>query len=88
MIILALGYLIPLYLIFNLLKKVESLTDQLENLNQEAQDIYEVINKTYTEMKSIDAKGGFQADDEVGSIFKGLKEVIFNLRSLYGSTND
>ena len=39
-------------------------------------------------MKSIDAKGGFQADDEVGSIFKGLKEVIFNLRSLYGSTND
>jgi tetrahydromethanopterin S-methyltransferase subunit B len=71
MIILALGYLIPLYLIFNLLKKVESLTDQLENLNQEAQDIYEVINKTYTEMKSIDSK-----------------EVIFNLRSLYGSTND
>ena len=88
MIYLALGYLLPLYVIFNLLRKVETLTEQVENLSQESQDIYEAINKTYTEMKVIDTKGGFEADDEVGTIFKDLKEVIFKLKDLYGNTDE
>ena len=88
MIYLALGYLLPFYIIFNLLRKVEKLTEQTEALFEESQEIYEAINKTYNEMKVIDSKGGFEADDEVGTIFKDLKEVIFKLRGLYGTVDE
>ena len=88
MIYLALGYLLPFYIIFNLLRKVEKLTEQTEALFEESQEIYEAINKTYNEMKVIDSKGGFEADDEVGTIFKNLNEVIFKLRGLYGTGDE
>ena len=88
MIYLALGYLLPFYIIFNLLRKVEKLTEQTEALFEESQEIYEAINKTYNEMKVIDSKGGFEADDEVGSIFKNLKDVIEKLENRYGTINE
>tara|TARA_R110001599_G_scaffold67850_1_gene191304 strand:+ start:9320 stop:9586 length:267 start_codon:yes stop_codon:yes gene_type:complete len=88
MIYLALGYLLPLYIIFNLLRKVENLTEQTEKANADISQIYQDLNTTFSEMKVIDAKGGFEADDEVGTTFKNLKEVIDQLEVKYGINND
>ena len=88
MIYLALGYLLPLYIIFNLLRKVENLTEQTERANADISQIYQDLNTTFSEMKVIDAKGGFEADDEVGTTFKNLKEVIDQLEVKYGINND
>ena len=88
MIYLALGYLLPLYVILNLLRKVESLTEQVEEANQDVEKLYSDISTAYSEMRVIDAKGGFEADDEVGSIFKNLKEVIEELENRYGTINE
>ena len=88
MIYLALGYLLPLYVILNLLRKVESLTEQVEEANQDVEKLYSDISTAYSEMKVIDAKGGFEADDEVGSIFKNLKDVIEKLENRYGTINE
>jgi hypothetical protein len=88
MIYLALGYLLPLYIIFNLLRKVENLTEQTEKTNADISQIYQDLNTTFSEMKVIDAKGGFEADDEVGTTFKNLKEVIDQLEVKYGINND
>tara|TARA_R110002012_G_scaffold308818_2_gene515467 strand:+ start:384 stop:653 length:270 start_codon:yes stop_codon:yes gene_type:complete len=88
MIYLALGYLLPFYVIFNLLRKVEKTTEQFEEASKDIQDVYSEINKAYSEMKVIDSKGGFQADDEVGTIFQNLKEVIYMLGDRYGSDDE
>ena len=57
------------YGIWNLLKKLERLEDMLnENLNT-----YSAIIRV---MREIDSTGAFESDDEVGSIFKDLKNLI------------
>ena len=57
------------YGIWNLLKKLERYEDMLiENLNT-----YTSIVKT---MKEIDSTGAFESDDEVGSTFTDLKNLI------------
>lgn len=88
MIYLALGYLLPFYVIFNLLMKVEKITEQLEESGKDIQNVYSELDKAYSEMKVIDSKGGFQADDEVGTIFQSLKEVIYTLGNKYGIDNE
>ena len=30
-------------------------------------------------MRRLDSKGGFESDDEIGSVFKGIKDVINKL---------
>jgi hypothetical protein len=38
-------------------------------------------------MKHIDHRGGFEADDETGAIFKELKDVMDKLEEKYGTDN-
>ena len=39
------------------------------------------VGNVVTEMKDIDEKGLFEADDEVGSIFKQLSDITLTLES-------
>ena len=57
------------YIIWNLLRKNE----RLENIIEENTERY--IN-IYNTLKEIDLKGAFEADDEVGSTFKEIKNII------------
>ena len=58
-----------LYVNYNLFRKLEVLEDEIEsNLN-----IFRGIYKT---MKDIDSTGAFESDDEVGSVFADLKNVV------------
>lgn len=59
-----------------LVKQNEQLSDviiQAENIVEESQ---QTLEKMLDEMRAIDIKGSFEADDEVGSVFAELKEII------------
>ena len=57
------------YVNYNLFRKLEVLEDEIEsNLT-----IFRGIYKT---MKDIDSTGAFESDDEVGSVFADLKNVV------------
>jgi len=48
-------------------------------------DIRQRINKSYTQMTEIDTLGAFESDDDVGIIFKELKNLVDELQNY---TND
>jgi len=72
------------YTTWNLLRKNERLDDEvLESVDFESKLLND-LRKTLAEMRQIDTKGGFESDDEVGEVFKSLKDVIKELENKYG----
>ena len=63
------------YVIWNLMRKTELLETWVE-------DFGDRIARVQQELKEIDSTGHFEADDEVGSIFSSIKEVIDELNDL------
>ena len=60
------------YVIWNLMKKQEMLETWIE-------DFSDRMNKAYNDMQVIDAKGVFEADDEVGEVFTQLRDITEQL---------
>ena len=69
-------------IIWNLLRKVESVEEAYRELSISNITIVETVQKTLIEMQKIDDKGAFQSDDEVGVIFKQLLDVLIAVDSL------
>ena len=65
------------YVIWNLNTKLESLEDWIT-------DFINTIEKVQTDLKKIDYKGYFEADDEVGAIFEQIKTTINQLDRFKG----
>ena len=76
-IILGLVVLTEGYVIWNLIRKTELLETWVEEFTQR-------IETVQTDLKVIDAKGAFESDDEVGSIFEQIKETVNKLDNLIG----
>ncbi len=76
-IILILIILLELYVIWNLFRKTELLETWVEDFTQ-------TIESVQNELKAIDAKGAFESDDEVGSVFNQIKASINKLERLKG----
>ena len=76
-IILGLLVLTEGYVIWNLIRKTELLETWVEEFTQR-------IETVQTDLKVIDAKGAFEADDEVGTIFEQIKETVNKLDNLIG----
>ena len=72
---LGLVILIEGYVIWNLMRKTELLETWVENFGDK-------ITRVQQELKDIDSTGNFEADDEVGSIFDSIKEIINELNDL------
>jgi len=66
--------LISVYVNWNLLKKTELLESWIEQTT-------EMVEETYEEMKTIDSTGHFESDDEIGTVFQGIKSTIENLNN-------
>ena len=66
---------LSLYVNWNLMRKTELLETWVE-------DFSDRITRVQQELKDIDSTGHFEADDEVGSIFESIKEVINELNDL------
>tara|TARA_R110000744_G_scaffold40963_5_gene92886 strand:- start:212 stop:487 length:276 start_codon:yes stop_codon:yes gene_type:complete len=85
LIIITLGVLVVIliYAIFNLLRKLERLDDELTDVSLTLADVLTSIEQTYNDMKLLDSKQMFESDDEVGNVFKTLKGEVDNLRDKY-----
>ena len=68
------AFIIDVYVVWNLVKKIERLEDWVENYTEK-------IHIAYSEMKLLDDRGIFEADDEVGDVFSKLKNVTEQLNN-------
>jgi predicted PurR-regulated permease PerM len=84
-IILALALIGSLFVIYNLLRKYEQGEEYIENLETWVNEFSKSITNMNRELKKIDNKGSFEADDEVGYFFKQLKKILKQLDALGGS---
>jgi hypothetical protein len=87
-ILLAAELIISAFIIWNLLRKLDVANSDSESLYNTMVELYGDLHKTFSEMKRIDHRGGFEADDETGAIFKELKEVMDKLEKKYGTDKD
>ena len=65
------------YIIWNLTTKLEMLEDWIS-------DFIKTIEKVNFDLKQIDYKGSFEADDETGIIFNQIKDIIKQLDNFKG----
>ena len=56
-----------------LVKQIETIANDMDNLNELS---IGTLEKMYSDMKEIDIRGSFESDDEVGVVFKELKDTI------------
>ena len=75
------AFIVEGYVIWNLMKKTELLETWVEDFTQR-------IETVQTDLKVIDDKGAFEADDEVGTIFEQIKETVNQLDTLRGEEVD
>ena len=60
---------------FNLTRKVERLETWIEDYAQRIKDTKQVLEE-------IDAKGSFEADDEIGVVFTAIKEAVDEINEI------
>ena len=73
--ILGLLLVIEGYVIWNLMRKAETLESWIDTLSDK-------IISTQRSIKKIDSTGHFEADDEIGTIFEGIKDTINELNKV------
>jgi predicted PurR-regulated permease PerM len=67
------------YAIFNLIKQTEQLEDQVSYYIDIVDAVREKVLDVQVQLKEIDIKGSFEADDEVGFVFKEIQELVDDL---------
>ena len=80
-IILGLVILIEGYIIWNINRKTELLETWVEEFTQRIQSAQNDLNE-------VDSQGYFESDDEVGSVFERIKEIVNELDNLKGEDLD
>ncbi len=68
-----------IYVIWNLITKQEMLEDWIE-------DFIQSVEKVQEDLKTIDYRGSFEADDETGVIFDQIKLLIKQLDRFKGES--
>jgi len=76
------------YIIWNTSRKLEEAQDLVDEVSLEQVDTIMRLKKTFNNLKEIDAKGGFEADDEIGQTFSAIKDEIEKLEGIYGGYDD
>jgi hypothetical protein len=67
----------------SLVKRNEMLEDVIVQYDLRDDETKKVLELMLQQMKEIDIKGSFEADDEVGSVFTQLKNVIETYNNIY-----
>ncbi len=74
--------LVLLFIVWNLTRKITIYEQSIEQF-------YAALTVTLTNMRLLDSRQMFETDDEVGSVFQQLVDIVSNLRPiLYGMEND
>lgn len=87
-IILAVLVLALIYAVVNLLRKIERVEDAYIEVSNVNDTLYTALRDTLADMSKIDEQGTFQADDEIGSIFKQLHNTLKSVNSIFIKKND
>ena len=77
-VILGLLVLVEGYVIWNLTRKTELLETWIENFSGR-------VSQVQSDLKDIDDRGHFESDDEIGTIFEGIKDIINDLNNFVES---
>jgi hypothetical protein len=73
---------VQMYIIRNLLGKIKVYEESVEQF-------YSALTVTLANMRLIDSRQMFETDDEVGTVFQQLVDILANLRPiLYGMEPD
>ena len=73
-IVLGIAVLTEGYVIWNLTRKTELLETWIENFSDK-------VSQVQDDLTAIDSTGHFEADDEVGTIFDSIKDIINDLNN-------
>lgn len=84
-IITILGFILgfAIFIIINLLRKLEVLEAEVEYNDTIVDSVYTSMKNAYTRMKAIDRIGSFESDDESGYIFDEIKSSMEQLNDEY-----
>jgi hypothetical protein len=66
--------------IINTLRKLEKFEDANENLLYFFDRLQTGLINVLDQIKTVDLRGAFEADDEVGIVFKGIKGMVESLK--------
>ena len=80
-IILTVVIVIQTYVVINLMIKTEKLETLIENFENQLTQSIEEINE-------IDDKGYFESDDEAGTKFKQITEIVNSIQTLRGDNDN
>ena len=75
-IILSLSILLNIVLFYRGYKLVEQIERYQQRYIDVEDDAIQTFDKMLDEMRKLDIRGSFESDDEVGVVFKELKDVI------------
>ena len=70
---------------FKSLQNIELLENQIENFSDELLRLRRIVIDMRNELKAIDRRGSFEADDEVGIFFKNLKTIVNRLDNFFNN---
>ncbi len=70
-----------IYTTINLLRKNEELTDTILEQDDITQNAFDRFKNVLSDMRTLDSKGAFESDDEIGTVFEGIKNILTNLDS-------
>lgn len=73
--------LILLYIVWNLLRKVEKLEDGIDESDKLIESAAESVNRALARMREVDRVGSFEADDESGFIFEEIQAALDKLNN-------
>jgi hypothetical protein len=82
-VVLIIALSISVYANINSLKNIELLENEVERFSDEFIRIRSIVIDMRNELKAIDRRGSFEADDEVGIFYKNLKTIILRLDELF-----
>ena len=72
-----------IFVIVNLLRKIEKIDDELNDVSMNMEEFIVQIMSAKNKINEIDSKGIFEKDDEVGTVFTGIKDVIDSINLKY-----
>ena len=79
---------ILLYVSINTFRKLERSDDTVLQLLDRHNALKTRIAETIVYMKELDSKGGFESDDEDGTVFDALKKELELLEDIYDIIED
>ena len=71
--------MLSIFIIYRQDQTIKKQIDYIDSIELKLINNFELIKSSFTRMKEIDQKGGFESDDEVGQVFTNIKDVIEDL---------